>query len=137
MPLETVRAIALAGEEMHELTVSIGREPAVRSVERGMSARSLPGLPRLEWFVEAALISGDFVIWWLELREEGDRLLVDASIALQHGEDQDTLYPHPVSTNSTANEFHASLVAAALWLRESSKRAIEEALEREGEGGTK
>jgi len=89
-------AIAEHREAMLQLCRRLREHPRVVEARSGLDVRAYqaPGTV-LESWVEAEVLDGTVLCWWLELRWEGDRWRIEASVLRNDDGGQDTARASP------------------------------------------
>jgi hypothetical protein len=93
-----------------------------------MDARVYVGGACVECFVEAELETGNFVCWWIDIREVDTDWVVEPSLFIQHGGGQDALTELPRHSIPSDAEFCSVLALSVTELTRSPEQVLKAAL---------
>ena len=100
-----LRALAGVREQFLVLAQRLEREADVLEVTSDFDVRSYQNKTWIESFVEAKLTTGNFVVWWLDIREHEGEWLLEPVVFIQHSERQDDIARLPMTRVSNDNQF--------------------------------
>jgi len=89
--LALLSAVGNCHRKLRDHAIRLRDRPAVREVTHVCDMPALDGAFRVEEFVDAELVSGDAISWFLEVTVTPDGVVVEADVRRVHSQGQDLL----------------------------------------------
>ncbi|MBW3538654.1 MAG: hypothetical protein KY476_00140 [Planctomycetes bacterium] len=113
---QMLHALAAANGRLIELAGELRRRSDVAEVSRRIDCRRYEQRTVVEGYVDAELVSGHAVSWWLEAGRRDDGWMIETAVLRTTAEGQETLIEFPVRSCETFAEFLDQLDTATLEL---------------------
>ncbi len=115
-----LEAVAAAAREIELLLAAVRQRRDVESATSRLDCRSYSSAVSLEAYVDAELVSGDSLCWWLEVTRRDSEWALEASVRLTTSSGQDSLWEYEIASHGDWRSVVAGLPSAAQELARTS-----------------
>lgn len=107
--VQLLEAILDADERLRALAATLRENHHVRQVKQNLACRRFASNVGLEGYVDAELISGRALCWWIEGHWDQSRWIIESDIRVIHQQGQDLVLSLPDREASSLIEFAQEL----------------------------
>jgi hypothetical protein len=91
-----MQAITNCNERLVEMCQFLRKHPKVISAKQQICFRNYKKGPVIELYVDVELSNGKALGWWMEIQWSEEKWIVESSVLLNEGQNQDTVREFPV-----------------------------------------